>query len=569
MMPETDQASGSDAGNGFTPSWEQLRIMRHVFDRKFIASAAQVDDAGGPLLKVDQRFRERARGFAGLAPVLAELGVLPGELRLSVEPLHPLPPEDHDALVAERIRALGVPDAKPDHGLSLLSRGLLEAHHPGADLLGNVDAPVAHDDLFLFDPFVGFLIWREGVRIRNGWLGNVRDLVTVANQDEPLRSLLVRQPADHFSIGKNLLLREVGPLMVRKRPITFDSADIPTLVVESQRDLEALAQEVVDACERASVRITPFFRGQNSEYRIPERSRLALAGVCPYSDVRDHSIVPSLYRHYDSYLRDLPTFRAFAGHLLDWALYADLIFGDPTIYLDLEGRPYTPRPVPPDAQASIAMAFSGERQPIRAFDDLGPYNEWTITDRDGNVTDRYIKKFRPGHDSVRRSLILQHYGAPTAFVDVTRDVRIAEWFALRKITVDSHGLSSSGRVDPPFSDPAIYVFLVPDGMVPVVHTESLVREDEALRPHRQACAVLGGPGNLYRNAVSRFIALKIKFADGFIPHGLPTARHLFPGPDEDNALKRLLELYRAPADLVPGFPVYWFPPDGAGFGGEP
>lgn len=79
----------------------------------------------------------------------------------------------------------------------------------------------------------------------------------------------------------------------------------------------------------------------------------------------------------------------------------------------------------------------------------------------------------------------------------------------------------------------------------------------SLRPHRQACAVIGGAGNLYRNAVSRFIALKIKFGSSFEPSGLPTAEHLFPGPDEDNTLKQLQERYQVPEQAPPRrFPVY-------------
>jgi hypothetical protein len=204
-----------------------------------------------------------------------------------------------------------------------------------------------------------------------------------------------------------------------------------------------------------------------------------------------------------------------------------------------------------------------ETKPQRAFEDMGPYTIWTVTGPDGNVIDQYIKAHRPGHDTVRRNLILQHYGAPTPFIDVTRDIRVAEWFALNQITVGANGLSMSGMVNPPFREPVIYVFLVPHGLAPIVNTEELVTPEESLRPHRQACAVLGGPGNLYRNAASRFIALKIKFADTFTPLDLPTAQHLFPGPDEDNTLKRLLDWYKVPNDLPRAFPVYWFPQDRA------
>ena len=133
---------------------------------------------------------------------------------------------------------------------------------------------------------------------------------------------------------------------------------------------------------------------------------------------------------------------------------------------------------------------------------------------------------------MRRNLILQHYGAPTPFVDVTHDIRVAEWFALNQISVQESGLSTSGMVASPFRASAIFVFLALDGLAPIVDTERLTTPEESLRPHRQACAGLGGAGNLYRNAVSRFIGLKIKFADSFRPSDLPTIAN-YSGPDED------------------------------------
>jgi len=236
-----------------------------------------------------------------------------------------------------------------------------------------------------------------------------------------------------------------------------------------------------------------------------------------------------------------------------------LVFGDPVSYFTLDGQPYVPKPLTEPATASFQV-FAGDRSDLpRAFDGVEPHSVWTVTNPNGSVIDTYVKRHNLAFGNVRRNLVLQHYGAPTPYIDVTRDIRVAEWFAFNKMTVEPNGLSTSGMLPTPFSDSAIYAFLVPEGLVPMVETESLVTPDQALRPHRQNCAVLGGAGNLYRNAASRFIGLKIKFADGFRPMGLPTARHLFPGPDEDDMLKRLLANYEAPDDLPKRFPVYWFP----------
>lgn len=545
-------------------SWEQQRILQYVMEKKMIPDYHAPSDVVAGESVEDARYASRSEFFRKFTVAFAQLGTLPGELRFTLEPLHPLLDGELESWVSHQLGEAGVSEATQHAGLSALSRGLFSSYGIGQHMLFElVKAPKDHSDLFLFDPLAGFILWTEDGKTRNFWLGNQTDIFEVDRMPEPLKSLFVQSHSDHFSLGKSLFTRMVGPLLHERRYFELDDADIPTLLVESQRDLDAFADDLHNACQRAPLPISVFFRGQASEYLLPDRSHLVKAGVTLYSDVRDHSVVPSLYRKYDQFLDDPSHFRAFVSLLQDWSFCSDMVFGEPAMYTTLDGKPYTPIPVSPTATATMTMQFAGSSDGPRAFQDNGPYTVWTVTGPDGEVIDRYQKFHRPGHDSVRRNLILQHYGAPTTFIDVTHDVSVAEWFAFNKISVDSNGLTTSGNVVAPYRNPTIFVFLVLDGLAPVVNTEQLITEEEALRPHRQACAVLGGAGNLYRNAASRFIAVKIKFGDAFRPLGLPTARHLFPGPDEDNALRQLLERYAArypwPDKLPVSFPVYWFP----------
>jgi len=540
-------------------SWEQRRILQYALSRNFPDPDNYSSNSTEPWLeRIDRRYRARAEYFLEFRGTFAELGAMPGELRLSIEPLHPLPLGDVDLFVRDQLKSFGVAEPNNKTGLTAISRALLDLYYPTAELLSEQDVKGAKGDLFLFDPLVGFVIWAGEERPHNSWLGNKLDLITLADQIEPLRSLLVQSPSDHFSLGTSLLRRLVGPLLTKRRQIELDSAGITTTTVTSQKDLEDLAADLKNACATSRLNLSAVFRGQTTEYLLPDRTQLVTTMVCPYSDVRDHSVVPSLYRHIDRHLDKLTDFRDFAAHLLDWGLWSDLVFGDPVSYQTLDGQPYVPKEVPPDSKATFELYFSGDSGSSRIAQDLGPSTKWTITDAAGNLLDEYIKLHRPGFDTVRRNLILQHYGAPTPFVDVTHDILIAEWFALNRVTIGADGLSTSGMVEAPFDEPIIYVFLVLDGLTPFVNTEELVTPEQSLRPHRQACALLGGPGNLYRNAISRFIALKIKFSARFEPKGMPTFRHLFPGPDEDNTLKRLLKYYETP-DNTRLFPVYWFP----------
>lgn len=548
--------------NTAAPTWRETRVLEHVFTQLHLPKFQAIDSdssTGTWVEQIDPPYRARASYFHQFGHVYNQLGTLPAELRMSIEPLHPLANVDLKHWLRSRLESFGVAKPTADYGLTALSRALLTAYNPVADLFGLAEAPKSHPDLFLFDPLGGFAFWNDGERIRNFWVGNQRDLAELWSAQAEVKSTLLRTHSDHFCLGKSLLTRLIGPYLKRRWPFVPDGAGIPTVLISSQRDLEALADDLRNACELAPAEVAVVFRGQTTEHTLPDRSPLVSRGICPYADIRDHSVVPSLYRHYDRFLNDPAQFRAFCSHLLDWGLHSDLLFGEPATYTTLEGVPYSPKAVPPGASNSMSFHMAGDKEGPRGFEDMGPYTVWQGTTADGKIFDRYMKRHRPGHDSVRRSLILQHYGSPTPFIDVTYDIRVAEWFAFNSVRVGNDGLTTSGQIDVRSGKPAIFAFLVLDGLAPLIATEHLVTPEEALRPHRQACAVLGGAGNLYRNAASRFIALKVKFTAGFRPEGLPTARHLFPGPDEDTMLKNLLDRYKPPEDLEKHFPVYWFP----------
>jgi hypothetical protein len=539
-------------------SWEEIRIMQHVMTvsrlPKWSEPSAQTVDPWFD--RVDQAYRGRAIYLHGFQPVFNQIGVSPGELKLTHEPVHPLSHAQLKAVVTERLRAMGATHYPEDHGFAVVSRALLDILFPAADLLSLVRVPENLPDLLLFDPLLGMIIWREDERIRNAWLGGLTEMTALMQMDPQIARILVPHREDVFRIGATLLSGAI-PTLRHPWPIKPDESLIPSVTVANQAELDALAADLRDACARFKIPITLVFRGQTKEHRVPDRSALVQAGICPFANLRDHSLVPSLYRHYDAHLDDLEQFRAFMAHLLDWGLYSDMVFGEPAQYFTLGGEPYVPKTGPATARVSAAMAFTGETPGNPMFEDLGPTSRFTVYDAANNVIDEYVKVHRPGQDAARRALVLQHYGAPTPFVDVTRDIRVAEWFAVNRLQIGPEGITDTHPVESMSGDPVIFALLVPAGMGSFANTDELVEEAQSPRPHRQAGAVIGGIGNLYRNAVSRFVGLKIKFAEGFKPEGLPTAEYLFPGPEEDPALKKLLASYRPSKDLRKPFPVYW------------
>jgi len=466
--------------------------------------------------------------------------------------------EGRDLVIKKQLTALGVTKTDQDYGLSLASRTLIDSYNTEQSLFANAGEMAGLEDLQLLDPLTGFMIITDGGRAKNFWLGNQRDMVEIQNQPEEVVKLLLQTKSDHFCIGKNLLMKAVGPMTKRRRNISYDPSGIPTFIVQTQTELEELATEITEACAALPFGVTAYFRGQSSEHLLPDRRGLIEAGVCEYSDVRDHSLIPPLYRHYDSFTNEPGDFREFVSHLLEWNLHGNLALGDPGSYLTIDGKPHTPKSVSREALASRTMNVKGSLQSQRMFEAVGTYTHWKISES-GKAVDEYIKFEQPGFDLMQRNLIMQHYGAPTPFLSVTTNIQVAEWFAFNKLEVASDGLVMADSVRQLVKDPVIYVLFALEGLTPHVKTESLLANEQSLRIQRQSCATIGGAGNLYRNSASRFIGLKLKFAENFRPKGLPDARHLFPGPDEDETLKKLLDSVTYGSLSKPIYPVYWFP----------
>jgi hypothetical protein len=116
----------------------------------------------------------RARRLLELRSVYNQLGAQPAQLRTTVEPFNPLSLGGSQQFTRKLLDRFGIPGNASDYGLSVLSRKMVDACYP-ADLSGFFQLP--NQDLFLFDPMMGFLLWAEKGKQRNAWYGNVCDLI--------------------------------------------------------------------------------------------------------------------------------------------------------------------------------------------------------------------------------------------------------------------------------------------------------------------------------------------------------------------------------------------------------
>jgi hypothetical protein len=89
MQPTGPSESGRPA-----PSWREMRVMAHVLMRAGLPNfeATESDSSLQPWVEqIDAPYRKRATYFHQFGPVYWQLGALPAELRLSIEPTHPMP----------------------------------------------------------------------------------------------------------------------------------------------------------------------------------------------------------------------------------------------------------------------------------------------------------------------------------------------------------------------------------------------------------------------------------------------------------------------------------------------
>jgi len=150
-----------------------------------------------------------------------------------------------------------------------------------------------------------------------------------------------------------------------------------------------------------------------------------------------------------------------------------------------------------------------------------------------------------GITSYQRGLLLQQYGAPSAYLDITKSPEIATWFATHSFTNNEEGKmryqNYNWNGSAPESWPTLFVFPLIKGLHTYLDLESILSNSGALRPVRQQCGLLGGAGNLARNYCARYLSLKIRLKPGFKLSNPVAASELFPSDSEDSALRFLKE----------------------------
>ncbi|MES2908987.1 MAG: hypothetical protein V4688_07475 [Pseudomonadota bacterium] len=441
---------------------------------------------------------KRASYFSEISKPIRELGLgNPHEKSaLSIEPTHPVPSK----YLGHAIGKLGLEESLcasfHENKLSLLSLPMLEKYSPSSDAKDMARSKYMAP-LHLLDPLYGFAFFREEGRIRNHCFALDTWKSHLSSMPQSLAQKLWENRADNMLSGGAFAGRLIFEGAIPPAQDNFERSTVPEICVATESELLALVQCLkLQADKHNGVEL--WFRGQSKEYLTPDRFSLTKLGITPYSNIREADLTPSLYRNYDSHLDSFDSFEQIVIELAEWVYWANQLIPKP----GLESF------VPP-AKGVAAVT-------------------------------------RLGINSYQRSLILQQYGAPSAYLDITRDASIAAWFATHKCSKNSdqrmiyqdYQWSSEGRE----SWPTIFVFPLVKGVHPYLDLESILKDSNALRPKRQKCGLLGGAGNLARNYCARYMGLKIRLKPGFKLSTPVTPLTLFPSATEDLALAHLQDV---------------------------
>jgi hypothetical protein len=475
--------------NGIREEWKREICSAHQKSQKWASRRAFKN------LGVVQA--SRASFFSEMTNVIQKLGLSnPHEKSaLSIEPTHPVSPGDLSKAIDKlRISHLLRTSYKQSK-LSLISLAMMERYSPNSDAVRLRKGPF-RAPLYLLDPLYGFAFFQAKDGLHNHcfaidiWSDHLKSMPM------QLASALWKNRADNMlsggALAGRLLFKEMLPPELD--PIKRSAA--PEIYVNSESELLDLTAEL-QVCASKFPGVQLWFRGQNKDYLTPDRTELTRLGIAPYSNIRDSDFTPSLYRKYDLFLESIESFQSLTVELAEWVHLAKLL-------------------IPTDAQGRAAP-------PI-----MGP----------AAVTNG-------GISSYQRGLLLQQYGAPSAYLDITSDPIVAAWFSVHSCSNNEDKkliFQSYSWEDPdPACWPTIFVFPLVKGLHPYLDLASILAGSDALRPERQKCGLLGGAGNLARNYCARYLGLKIRLRPGFRLSRPTPATELFPPAFEDKALGFLKE----------------------------
>lgn len=464
-----------------------------------ISAARSRSTKGASLSRFKSLHEEQARRaayFCELADFIEKLGLSNAFERsaLSVEPTHPVPPSRVGNQISKLVGTKEIGSGHAKLKLSLLSPSMVSVFAPDSEA---ARLPKDHfrAPLYLLDPLYGFgyFLQSDG-KFHNHCFAIDFWKSRLQSMPSGLRSRLWETRSDSMLSGGAFSGRLLFSDLLPSEPDSIKRSQVPELTVDSESHLLDLVSSLKEGAAK-SENVQLWFRGQKTDYQVPNRSALIRIGITPYSNISESDLTPSLYRRYDEILENVESYNAMLIELARWVDAAKSLL---------------------PAEPSLASEFACA-------------NPHALSSH--------------GLTSFQRGLLLQQYGAPSAYLDITRDPLVAAWFATNQCEQTAQGqlkfqAHTWSGVDSR-TWPTIFVFPLVKGAHPFLELSSILPSTVALRPHRQSCGLLGGAGNLARNYCARYVGLKLRLNPRFVLKRKLEPSFLFPPESEDAALATL------------------------------
>ena len=438
----------------------------------------------------------RAAYFCELTEVIKSLGLWNAFERsaLSVEPTHPVPPSRLGNQISKLTGLTRLGSKHLELKLSLLSLPMVAAFAPDSEAPTLMKGPL-RSPLYLLDQLYGFgyFLQRDG-KYHNHCFAIDFWQSRLKSMPSELSSALWKNRSDNMLSGGAFAGRLLFDDLVPVEPDPLRRSQVPEVVVHSESHL----LEIVTTLKAGSAKLPNvqlWFRGQSTDYQVPNRQELVRIGITPYSNIPESDLTPSLYRKYDAYLERLESFETMLLELAQWVDVAKRLIPEEPLLASEFTR-------------SCPHALSSH-----------------------------------GLTSFQRGLLLQQYGAPSAYLDITSDPLVAAWFATHRCKQNAKGQLSFHRhvwaSSDPSTWPTIFIFPLVKGAHPFLELSSIIPSTVALRPNRQSCGLLVAAGNLARNYCARYLGLKLRLDPRFVLSRPMEASYLFPPESEDATLTAL------------------------------
>ena len=328
------------------------------------------------------------------------------------------------------------------------------------------------------------------------------------------RGLLERlQAVDPYFVQSPASVLSVGPIRAhfalhRKVPSVPEAIEFE---VSSRAELDQIIRRITDGCRDLPLQL--WFRGQGSDYLLSDLR--AYETVCPWRNVVDSSLIPSLYRQAWNGTSELSEYCSKLHAIQEYVLF---------MKGHLAMQQYTTRPRDGDALEKLSDAWGAYTGGMSV----------TQTDQDGRII--ATRDYYPAFTGMQQSFFLQHYGLPSNILDITHSVDVALFFAQNEVTSDSRIVP----VDYLSKDPLIYLFFLQPGMDRFIDSQTLSEHYKLERPLRQKCGLLCGASYVNRNYYARFIGVKIRLKNQIEFSTSLTPEFLFPDRKSDSFLDALL-----------------------------